>query len=173
MININEIKPLNDRILVKVQEKPTETDGGLILNDSASNSAPVMGEIIEVGDKSKLEVGTTVFFRRYAVDELKIPNEVGDEDVVYFLEDNDVLGFIKVEEIIKNKYKAIKEAIRAYCKEMGLSCGRIKKEKDKKLIALNNIKDNANDETKGIEEGVSLKEGSPQESGKKGRKKAN
>jgi co-chaperonin GroES (HSP10) len=147
MININEIKPLNDRILVKIQEKPTETEAGLILSDTASNSAPVMGEIIEVGDKSKLEVGTTVFFRRYAVDELKIPNEVGDEDVVYFLEDNDVLGFIKVEEIIKNKYKAIK---------------------DKKLIALNNIKDNANDETKGIEEGVSLKEGSP----KKGRKKA-
>ena len=151
MLNINDIKPIGARLLIKIQEKPTETDGGLILNDSASNSAPVMGEVIEVGDKSQIEIGMTVFFRRYAVDELKIPNDKGDEDVVFFIEDADVLGIIKKVEIIKDKYKAIK---------------------DKQLNALNNIKDNADDETKSVKEGVSQEGGSQEGSPKKGRKKA-
>ena len=95
-INPNDILPSGARLLIAPDEKATETEGGIILGGDEKNSAPVKGTILATGPLSKFLVGTVVLFRRYSIDELKIQTSVG-EQVVYFLDDQDILGSIKVD----------------------------------------------------------------------------
>lgn len=92
-IDIAEINPTGSRILIQVQEVKTETDSGLTISDSATNSAPVIGEVISVGPNSVHKKGETVMFRRYSVDLLKIVGPTGEQEF-YFLEDPDVLAIV-------------------------------------------------------------------------------
>ncbi len=92
-MDINNIKPTGCRILIEVAEVSKQTSSGLIIADTATNSAPVTGKIISVGEDSKFHPGQQVFFRRYSVDELKIVSPTG-EQLFYFLEDADVLALL-------------------------------------------------------------------------------
>lgn len=93
-IDINTIIPTGRRILLQVDEVVTETDGGLIIADTATNSAPVMGTIIRVGPESNFKSNDRVMFRRYSIDELKIVGPTG-EQLFYFLEDADILACLE------------------------------------------------------------------------------
>ncbi len=94
-----KLKPLGDRIIVKVLEAEEKTKGGIVLPDTAKEK-PQQGEVIAVGtgrtlDNGKvvpLEVkkGDKILFGKYSGDEVK----VGVEDYL-IMRESDVLAIIK------------------------------------------------------------------------------
>jgi len=92
------IRPLQDRVVVKRKEEETTTAGGIVLPGSATEK-PSQGEVVAVGPGRLLEngdvrpldlkVGDIVIFGKYASntvqiddEELLILNERGDFGVV-------------------------------------------------------------------------------------------
>jgi len=75
------LKPLGDRIVVKVIEDTEQTSGGIFIPDSAKEK-PQKGEVIAVGlgkmnDKGErepldVEVGQTVLYAKYAGTDVKM-----------------------------------------------------------------------------------------------------
>lgn len=146
MINYNSenINPVGKRLLVKPYERPTVTEGGLEISDTATNSAPVLGEVIKSGLGSAFQPGQWVMYRRYAIDELKIPKADGEDDIVCFLDDTDVLAVVgKVEdlqELRDKRYSAIREK-----KEIdALNKENANVEKEKDVIKDNDISKETN-----------------------------
>ncbi|MCO5112835.1 MAG: co-chaperone GroES [Bdellovibrionaceae bacterium] len=92
------VRPLNDRILVKRTEQEDKTAGGLIIPDSAKEKQS-KGEVVAVGvgrvtDDGKtipleVKVGDKILFGTYAGTELKI------DGVEYLMmRENEVFGVI-------------------------------------------------------------------------------
>ena len=75
------LKPLGDRIVVKVIEDTEQTSGGIFIPDSAKEK-PQKGEVVAIGlgkmnDKGEREpldvkVGETVLYAKYAGTDVKI-----------------------------------------------------------------------------------------------------
>lgn len=92
-----KVNPLGDRILVKVEEKPSTTEGGIVLPDSAGVEAPSWGKVLRTGPGKVSEngqtipltvkEGDTVIFGKYAGTKVK----VGSEEVL-FMREEDVMG---------------------------------------------------------------------------------
>lgn len=77
------VRPLADRVVVKVLEQEERTKGGIVLPDTAKEK-PQQGEVIAVGPgaweegkRRPLEVkeGDRIIFSRYAGTEVKIEGE--------------------------------------------------------------------------------------------------
>lgn len=78
--DIKDLKPLNDRVLIKVTEAEKETAGGLLLTD-ASKEKPSTGMVVatgpgpldEEGNRKPLSLtpGSTVLYSKYAGSEFK------------------------------------------------------------------------------------------------------
>lgn len=78
---INMLKPLGDRIVVKVIEDTEQTQGGIFIPDSAKEK-PQKGEVVAVGlgkmnDKGErepldVEVGQKVLYAKYAGTDVKM-----------------------------------------------------------------------------------------------------
>lgn len=78
------IRPLFDRIVVKVLEQEERTRGGIVLPDTAKEK-PQKGEVMAVGTGAvrddgtrtppEVRVGDKVFFAKYAGTEVKIDGE--------------------------------------------------------------------------------------------------
>ncbi len=93
------LRPLNDRILVKRVEEETKTKGGIIIPDTAKEK-PAEGKIVAVGNGKlgddgkrvplEVKVGDRVLFGKYAGTEVKIE---GDEYLM--MREDDVLGVIE------------------------------------------------------------------------------
>ncbi|MCF4112963.1 MULTISPECIES: co-chaperone GroES [Dethiosulfovibrio] len=93
------LKPLADRIVVKVVTSEEKTKGGLFLPDTAKEK-PQEGEVMAVGSGKVLEngqklplelkVGDRIIFSKYAGTEVKID---GDEYVIF--SERDVLAVIE------------------------------------------------------------------------------
>ena len=93
------VRPLQDRILVRRVEEAEKTRGGIIIPDSAKER-PLEGKVIAVGSGKRLEDGTLVkldvkagdriLFGKYAGTEIKIDNE---ECVI--LREDEVLGIME------------------------------------------------------------------------------
>jgi len=93
------LKPLGDRIVVKVVNQESKTKGGIVLPDSAKEKpqeaevvAVGTGKVLENGQKLPLEVkvGDKIIFSKYAGTEVKVE----DEDLVIFSE-RDVLAIVE------------------------------------------------------------------------------
>ena len=93
------IRPLQDRIIVKRLESEEKTKGGIIIPESAKEK-PMEGQIIAVG-KGKLndngeriapavKAGDIVLFSKYAGTEVKID---GEEHLI--MREDDILGVIE------------------------------------------------------------------------------
>lgn len=92
------LKPLNDRVLVKRLESEEKTAGGLYIPDTAKEK-PSRGEVVAVGpgkhtDDGKLipmsvKAGDTVLFNKYAGTEVKLD---GVEHLV--MREDDILAII-------------------------------------------------------------------------------
>lgn len=90
------IRPLQDRIVVKRLEGESVTKGGIIIPDSAKEK-PVSGKVVAVGNGKVLKdgkvrpvdvkVGDVVLFGKYTGSEVKLD---GEEHVI--LREDDVLG---------------------------------------------------------------------------------
>ena len=93
------IRPLQDRVIVKRMEEETTSSGGIVIPDSATEK-PIRGEVIAVGPGKILEsgekrpldinVGDTVLFGKYSGTEVKL----GDEELLVMREE-DILGVIE------------------------------------------------------------------------------
>ena len=80
-VSATTLKPLGDRVLVKVLEQEDKTAGGILLPDTAREK-PQLGEVTAVGPGRKTEegnvvptevkVGDKVLYAKYAGTEIKI-----------------------------------------------------------------------------------------------------
>ena len=93
------IRPLQDRVVIRRREEERTSAGGIVLPDSATEK-PVQGEVVAVGNGKVLDsgesrpldvkVGDRVLFGKYSGTEVK----VGDEDLLVMRED-DIMGVIE------------------------------------------------------------------------------
>ncbi len=69
------IKPLNDRVLLKVLEQAEKTSSGIILPDTAKEKTQ-KAEVVEVGDHEdiKVKTGDVVIYDKYAGIQIKEDN---------------------------------------------------------------------------------------------------
>ncbi|NPA25104.1 MAG: co-chaperone GroES [Deltaproteobacteria bacterium] len=93
------IRPLQDRIIVKRLEEEEKTKGGIIIPDAAKEK-PMQGEVVAAG-KGKVnedgkvnpldvKVGDRILFGKYAGTEVKID---GEEYLI--MREDDVLGVLE------------------------------------------------------------------------------
>ncbi len=78
------LKPLGDRVIIKVLEKEEQTSSGIVLPDKAKEK-PQEGKVKAVGDgrilddgtraQMDVKVGDTVIFSKYAGSEIKLDGE--------------------------------------------------------------------------------------------------
>lgn len=83
-INVSTVKPLGDRVFVKVSPSEEKTAGGIYLPDNAKEK-PQIGEIVAVGpgkrnddgSRSPLDVGVgdKVLYSKYAGTDIKLRSE--------------------------------------------------------------------------------------------------
>ena len=76
-----KIRPLDDRVIVKVLEAEDKTEGGILLPDTAKEKpskgrvmAVGIGKLLDSGDRApmSLKKGDKVLFGRYSGNEIKI-----------------------------------------------------------------------------------------------------
>ena len=67
------LKPLADRVLVKVDTEETQTKGGILLPDTAQKKSQ-KGEVIAIGSGKMLDNGTRVPFEVKVATESSLPN---------------------------------------------------------------------------------------------------
>nr|KJB06864.1 hypothetical protein B456_001G016900 [Gossypium raimondii] len=96
------IKPLGDRVLVKIKETEEKTEGGILLPTTAQ-SKPQGGEVVAIGEgktigKTKLEcsvkTGAQVIYSKYAGTELEFN---GSNHLI--LKEDDIVGILETDDI--------------------------------------------------------------------------
>jgi chaperonin GroES len=85
-----KIKPLNDRVLVKVKLEEEKTSGGIYIPQTAQEKTQ-QGTVLAVGDSQdiKVKVGDNVIFDKYAGTTVKLE---GEEQLI--LKAQDILAII-------------------------------------------------------------------------------
>ncbi len=93
------VKPLGDRVVVKVLEGEEKTKSGIVLPDTAKEK-PQEGEVMAVGSgvlmengqrvAMEVQVGDRIIFSKYAGTEIKVQ---GDEYLI--LSERDILATIQ------------------------------------------------------------------------------
>lgn len=101
------VKPLGDRVVVKVLEGEEKTKSGILLPDTAKEK-PQEGEVVAVGTGRTLDsgeklpmevkVGDRIIFSKYAGTEIKIE---GEEFLIF--SERDVLATVQIETKKKGK----------------------------------------------------------------------
>jgi chaperonin GroES len=99
LLPMANIRPLQDRVIVKRVKEEEKTKGGIIIPDTAKEK-PIEGEVIAVGNGKILEDGSVrkldvkagdrVLFGKYSGTEVKID---GEERLI--LREDDILGVIE------------------------------------------------------------------------------
>jgi len=94
-----QVRPLQDRVLVKRVEEETKTAGGIIIPDNKTER-PSEGEVVATGNGQRLKDGTLrpldvkkgdkILFGKYAGTEIKVS---GQEYLI--LREDDILGIIQ------------------------------------------------------------------------------
>ena len=72
-----KVKPLADRVLVKLEKNEAKTAGGIIIPDTAQEKTQ-QGVVVEVGDDKeaiKVKAGQKVMYDKYAGTQIKIEGE--------------------------------------------------------------------------------------------------
>jgi len=92
------IRPLQDRVLVRRSAEETKSAGGIILTGSAQEK-PSEGEVVAVGNGKKLDNGSTysmdvkagdkVLFGKFAGSEVKVSDET-----LLMMKEDDIMGII-------------------------------------------------------------------------------
>ena len=94
-----KIRPLHDRVIVKLEEEERKSPGGIVIPDTATEK-PIFGKVVAVG-KGKLldngevrpldvKVGDKILFGKYSGTEVKMDGEelvvMREEDVMAVVE---------------------------------------------------------------------------------------
>jgi len=93
------IRPLQDRVIVKRVEEERTSSGGIVIPDTAAEK-PIRGKIVAVGpgkilDNGEkrpldLKVGEQVLFGKYSGTEVKI-----DDEELLVMREDDIMGVIE------------------------------------------------------------------------------
>lgn len=93
------LKPLNDRVIVKPKEAVEVSKGGIILPDTASKEKPMEGTVEAVGpgrlsdqgERTKMSVkkGDKIIYSKYAGTEIKV-----DDEPYLILKEEDILAIV-------------------------------------------------------------------------------
>lgn len=92
------IKPLGDRIVIKVLENEEKTKGGIVLPDTAKEK-PQKGEVLAVGSGEiidgkkvplEVKVGDKIIYSKYAGTEVKL-----DDEEYLIIRQSDVLAILE------------------------------------------------------------------------------
>jgi chaperonin GroES len=96
--NFMNLRPLNDRVIVKRLDQETKTASGLIIPDAAAEK-PDQGEVLAVGNGKILEdgkvrpldvkVGDRVLFGKYAGQTVKV-----DGDELLVMREEDIMAIV-------------------------------------------------------------------------------
>ena len=100
-MNVMELKPLGDRVLIKPMFEEEKSKGGILLPDTVSKEKPQVGEILAIGPgatnkEGKLipmavKKGDKVIYAKYSGTDIK-----GDNDEDYLiLSEKDILAIVK------------------------------------------------------------------------------
>ncbi|AOX01172.1 MAG: co-chaperone GroES [Moorea sp. SIO1F2] len=83
-LSVSTVKPLGDRVFVKVSAAEEKTAGGILLPDNAKEK-PQVGEIVATGPGKRnddgshaaleVKVGDKVLYSKYAGTDIKLGNE--------------------------------------------------------------------------------------------------
>ena len=94
------VKPLNDRLIVKPITEDVTTKSGIVLPQTIDKEKPEKGEVLAVGPGRLLDngqiapmsvkVGDRVMFKKYSPDEIKV-----EEDELLILSEADILAIIE------------------------------------------------------------------------------
>jgi len=97
-LSVSTVKPLGDRVFIKVSESEDKTAGGIFLPDNAKEK-PQVGEIVAVGPGKRnddgnlltidIAVGDKVLYSKYAGTDIKL----GTEEYV-LLSEKDILAIV-------------------------------------------------------------------------------
>ena len=72
-----KVKPLADRVIVKLEKSETKSAGGIIIPDTAQEKTQI-GIVVEIGDDKdiiKVSKGQKVMYDKYAGTQVKIGSE--------------------------------------------------------------------------------------------------
>ena len=72
-----KVKPLADRVMVKLEKNEAKTAGGIIIPDTAQEKTQ-QGVVVAIGDDSeviKVKTGQKVMYDKYAGTQIKIGGE--------------------------------------------------------------------------------------------------
>lgn len=92
------LKPLGDKIVIKVKEEEKKTTGGIVLPDSAKEK-PQQGEVVAVGSGEMIDgkkvpldvkVGDEVIYSKYSGSEIKM-----DDEKYLIVKQNDILAIVE------------------------------------------------------------------------------
>ena len=87
-----KIKPLGERVLVKMEESESKTSGGIYIPQTAQEKTQ-MGKVVAVGDDKdviKVKVGQKVLYDKYAGTTIKV---AGEEQLIMKM--SDILAVIE------------------------------------------------------------------------------
>jgi len=97
-LSVSTVKPLGDRVFVKVSDSEEKTAGGIFLPENAQEK-PQVGEVVQVGpgkrnddgtrQETEVTVGDKVLYSKYAGTEIKL----GSEDYI-LLAEKDILAVV-------------------------------------------------------------------------------
>lgn len=115
------VKPLGDRVLVKIKEVEEKTTGGILL-PSTAQTKPQAGEVVAIGEgktigKSKVDIsvqsGSQVVYSKYAGTEVEFNGSkhliLKDDDIVGILETDDVKDLKPLNDRVLIKVAAVEE----------------------------------------------------------------
>jgi len=87
-----KVKPLLDRVMVKLEKNEAKTAGGIIIPDTAQEKTQ-QGIVVEIGDDKeviKVKPGQKVMYDKYAGTQIKID---GEEHLI--LKMSDILAVVE------------------------------------------------------------------------------
>ena len=97
-LSVSTVKPLGDRVFVKVSESEEKTAGGILLPDTAKEK-PQVGEVVQIGPGKRNDdgsrqapevgVGDKVLYSKYAGTDIKL----GSDEYV-LLTEKDILAIV-------------------------------------------------------------------------------
>jgi chaperonin GroES len=97
-LSVSTVKPLGDRIFVKVSASEEKTAGGILLPDAAKEK-PQVGEVVQVGagkrnddgsrQEPEVKIGDKVLYSKYAGTDVKL----GTEEYI-LLSEKDILAIV-------------------------------------------------------------------------------
>jgi co-chaperonin GroES (HSP10) len=94
-MNISDIQPVGQNVLILPTESATKSTAGLVMEHSSNvSAAPVRGTIVAAGDESKFKKGQSIFYTRYSSFRLTIITPDGEKEFT-MVSDDDILAIIK------------------------------------------------------------------------------